>query len=180
MSRGLAQSAYDTANPPLTVTGSGILQVTPADLASRHVIWNGQYINNYTPLQLAQAQALYQAGVYNPANATNPTFMYGPSGTSNTVQNVKNAVAATFGVAPVTAPSLFTIAPTAPASITTQQVSSLANSQPVNAGSAPVVTGTTSTGFGTWLQTTSIGSIPNWVLLAGAAAIAFYLFSRGR
>jgi hypothetical protein len=179
----LAQTAFDTTNPPLVITGAQILNVTPADLQNRHVVWNGNYINNYTPLQLAQAQALYQAGVFDPANATNPNFMYGPSGTGNTIQAIKTAVAQKMGVtdtAPVgtQVPNLFAIAPTPPASITQQQVSSLANSPPVNANTVPVSGGATASTLTTWLQATSIGSIPNWVLVAGAAAVAYYLFSR--
>jgi hypothetical protein len=91
--RGLGDTPYDIANPPLVISGDQILTVTPQDLASRHVIWNGNYINNFSPLDLAQVQALQKGGMYS-AQAKNPAFVYGPTGTENRFQAIKDAVAA--------------------------------------------------------------------------------------
>jgi len=43
---------------------------------------------------------------------------------------------------------------------------------------APVPSASATFDISAWLQTTSIGSIPNWLLLAGAAGLALYFWSR--
>jgi len=178
--RGMGQSAYDTANPPLVITGDQINQVTMADLASRHVIWNGQYINNYTPLQLAQAQALQNAGVYNPTNATSASFMYGSTPGGNTIQDIKNAVASSMGAPTATAPSLFTIAPQsgAPAAPPAWAQTATPIQQAV-AVPAPAAGAFSPSGI--WSDITS-GSpgLMGWLAIAGGAGLLALLFLGGK
>lgn len=82
-----------------------------------------------------------------------------------------------------------TPAPAAPAPITQQQVKTLTNAPPVNAGTAPASTvppagssSSSSTGFNlsAWLQAASLGSIPNWMLVAGVGGFGLFLYSRSR
>jgi hypothetical protein len=95
------------------------------------------------------------------------------------------------------APSPAPIIATPPAQITQKQLSQATNAPPVNVGTVPVAAPTpsaaappsgssagTSTGGSalpsslSFLTETSVGSVPNWVWLAGGAVLLFFLMSR--
>jgi len=72
--------------------------------------------------------------------------------------------------------------PNLPASafgLTQAQMTALSTAPPVNAGAQPVQTPTAFSLTG-WLQTASIGSVPNWILVVGLVAIGGFVYMRGR